>query len=235
MNEQALVLSGRTGEPLSRWLWLVKWLLLIPHYIVLLFLWAAFVVLTIVAYVAVVFTGRYPRGIFDLNVGILRWNWRVQYYGYSALGTDRYPPFTLSDDPSYPARLTIEYPERLARWRPLVHWLLAIPHLVLISALASGPTWTMREASGGERTAESFGFIALAVLILALGLLFTGRRAQGLYDLLLGIARWGYRTLAYVALLTDAYPPFRLDQGDDAPPPSEAPIDAAPEPPGAVT
>ena len=86
-----------TLEPgLSRWLWLVKWLLVIPHLVVLFFLWVAFAVLTVVALVAILVTGRYPRGIFDFNVGVLRWSWRVGFYAYEALGTDRYPPFALA-------------------------------------------------------------------------------------------------------------------------------------------
>jgi uncharacterized protein DUF4389 len=202
----------------SRWLWLVKWFLLIPHYIVLAFLWVAFVVMTLVAYVAVLFTGRYPQAIFTFNVGVLRWNWRVGYYGYQALGTDRYPPFTLADVPDYPAGLTVDYPPRPKRWLPLVAWLLALPQLFIISALNSTGGWQIyRNESGQEWAAWTFGLLGILVLVAALALLFAGRYPRGLFDLLVGIAWWTLRVIAFVALLTEVYPPFRLDLGGDEP------------------
>src|ERR671914_1377560 len=147
-------LEGQLDPALSRWLWLVKWLLIIPHAVVLVFLWIAFVVLTIVAGFAILFTERYPRGIFDFNVGILRWAWRVGFYSYAALGTDRYPPFTLGPVPDYPATLDVRYPEQLSRGLVLVKWwLLAIPHYLVLGVFLGGGWFAWdegRDAKGGD-------------------------------------------------------------------------------------
>jgi hypothetical protein len=82
-------------QGLNRWLPLVKWLLAIPHYILLVFLWLAAVVSVVIAWFAILFTGRYPRGLFDFVLGVFRWTNRVVAYAF-VLVTDRYPPFRLS-------------------------------------------------------------------------------------------------------------------------------------------
>ncbi len=197
---------------LSPALWLVKWLLVIPHLVVLAFLWIAFAFLTFVAFVAILVTARYPRGIFEFNVGVLRWTWRVAYYSYGALGTDRYPPFTLADVPDYPTTFTVAYPERLSRGLVLVKWwLLAIPQYVVVGLIV-GPQISY-ETAEGTKYAGHIGLVGILVLVAAFALLFTSRYPRGVYDLLLGLNRWTYRVSAYVSLMTDAYPPFRLDQG----------------------
>ncbi len=217
---------GHLDPRLSRWLWLVKWLLAIPHVVVLVFLWIAFTVLSVVAFVSIAVTGRYPRGIFDFNVGVLRWHWRVAYYAWAVLGTDRYPPFTLADVPDYPARLDVDYPEQLSRGLVWVKWwLLAIPHYLVVGVLLGG-TWAASEV---DEPTGAPGLIPLLVLFAAIALLFTGRYPQALFDLVLGLNRWVLRVAAYAGLMTDDYPPFRLDQGGDADTPA-SPDPASPDP-----
>ena len=222
-----LRVEGELSSGLSRWLWLVKWVLVIPHFIALVFLWIAFVLATVVAFFAILFTGRYPRAIFDFNVGVLRWTWRVGSYSYSALGTDRYPPFTLADVPGYPARLSVEYPRRLSRGLVLVKWwLLALPHYLIIGVLTGGAFAGYNEASNHDAWAYGGGLIGLLVLIAGIVLLFAGRYPRGLYDLVMGMNRWVFRVGAYAALMTDAYPPFRLEMGGHESAPDIAATDA---------
>ena len=193
-------LKGELTEPLSRWLWLVKWFLLIPHFVVLIFLWLAFVVAWVMALFAILFKGKYPRSLFDFNVGVLRWTWRVGFYGYLALGTDRYPPFTLKVG-DYPADLEVAYPEKLSQGLALIKWwLLAIPHYIVVSLFQGGV---------GPRYG---GLISILVIFAGVVLLFRGKYHTDIFDFVMGMNRWSYRIAGYSALMTDRYPPFRLDE-----------------------
>ncbi len=192
-----ITLTGELSVPPARGWWLLKWLLAIPHYFILFFLWIAFVFVTIIAFFAILFTTRYPKGLFDFNVGVLRWTWRVGFYSYQALGTDKYPPFTLKPA-EYPANLEIPYPEKLSRGLVLVKWwLLAVPHYIVVAIFI-----------GGAENAP--GLIPILAIFGAVVLLFTGKYPEEIFKLVVGFNRWAYRVAAYASLMTDRYPPFRL-------------------------
>jgi hypothetical protein len=189
-------LRGELTMPPSRWVWIFKCLLIIPHIFVLFFLTIASVVLTLIAFFAILFTGKYPKSMFAFNVGVMRWSWRVSFYSYSALGTDKYPAFSLEPDANYPADLEVEYPAKLANGLVFVKWLLAIPQLIVVGIFQGGRGW---------------GLISLLTIINAIVLLFTGKMIPDLFKLVIGLNRWTTRVYAYVFLMRDEYPPFRLD------------------------
>lgn len=186
-----LSIRGDISVPPSRGLWLIKWLLVIPHYIVLIFLSIASLVVWVIAWWAILITARYPRGMHNFNVGVMRWWWRVTFYA-GLLGTDRYPPFSLAPDDDYPADLYVEYPERLSRLKVVFKWwLLAIPHYIITSFF------------------DSLGFAVS--IVTGVALLFTGRYIEGLFGVQMALNRWKWRVYGYVGLLYDDYPPFELD------------------------
>jgi hypothetical protein len=185
---------GELTTPLSRWLWLVKWILAIPHIFVLAILAIPFCIFSFLAFFAILFAGKYPRSMFDFNVGWLRWGWRVGFYCYQAMGTDKYPPFSLEPDPNYPADLDIEYPEKLSHLKVLVKWFLLIPHWIIYGIFNSGRG----------------GLIVLLSLVSVIILLFTGEYPQEIFKIIIGMNRWSFRVMAYV-MMRDEYPPFRLE------------------------
>jgi Domain of unknown function (DUF4389) len=179
----------------SRRLWLVKWCVLaVPHYPILIGLYLLYPLVTIAAGIAILFTGRYPRPLFDFNVGVLRWSWRLMNYRFPMNSTDRYPPFTLASVPEYPADLEVDYPESLANRAVLLQrWLLGLPQIILC--------WSLEP------------FLQTLCVVNAVWLLCVGTINQGMFDLLMGIVRWRYRVAVYVSLMRDEYPPFRMDLG----------------------
>jgi Domain of unknown function (DUF4389) len=172
-------------EHLSRWKIFFKWLLALPHLIILSVFQYLIEITTFLSWFAILFTGRYPRGLWDLSVTYMRWQARV--YAYAGLLRDEYPPFGTGD---YPVQFQLDYPASLSRWKIFLKWLMAIPSMVVLMLL-------------------SIGMIVVS-LIAFFAILFTGRYPRGMFTFVVGVQRWGYRLSAYLFLLTDAYPPFTL-------------------------
>jgi uncharacterized protein DUF4389 len=176
-------------ERLSRWKIFVKWLLAIPHFIIVSLLLTVNSVLILIAFFAILFTKKWPRGLFDFSLQIQRWTANVIVYAIS-LQRDEYPPFS-GDRGQYPVTLDVEYREDLSRWMIFVKWLLVIPHLIVL-------TFVMLAAY-------------VVVFIAFFAILFTGRYPRGMFDFVVGTGRWTMRVNAYAQwLMTDRYPPFSL-------------------------
>jgi hypothetical protein len=222
-------IEGDLEDGLSRWLWLVKWFLLIPHFIILAFLWLGVIVVTLISFVVLLFGGRYPQGLFNFNLGVLRWSWRVLFYSYGALATDRYPPFTMADVPDYPARLDVDYPDDQRHGFPLIGWWLAgIPQYVIAGLLAGVGAGASTGASGATR--PTGGVIDALMVVVAILLLIGKGYPRPVFNIAMGFQRWAIRAGVYALGMTREYPPFRVDGGPREPgqapelPPASQPI-----------
>ena len=175
-------------ERLSRWLIFVKWLLAIPHVIIISLFGYLIELTTFISWFAILFTGRYPRALFDL--ALLYWGWNSRVTSYLVLLRDEYPPFGEDAAGEYPVHVDIPYPERLSRLLIFVKWLLVIPHIIILALLSA---------------------VALAVYVIGwFAILFTGQFPRSMFDFLVGVGRWNLRVSAYVMLMRDEYPPFSL-------------------------
>jgi len=176
-------------EEYSRFMPLIKWLLAIPHYIALLVLGIGALVVIIISFFAVLFTGRWPEVMFNYVVGVHRWAFRV--IAYTDLMVDPYPPFTLDDDPAYPVHFDIDYPEHVNRWRPLVHWLLVIPFAIVAYIV--------------------YYLGRIMVFLAFFTILFTKQYPDGMFNIVKVSLRWLARASAYENWMVTRYPPFVWD------------------------
>jgi hypothetical protein len=176
-------------EKLSHWKVLLKWLFAIPQLIVVYLLQIVLGVMVFIAFFAILFTKRWPQGMWDFAVQIERWSANVVVYGY-LLMRDEYPPFN-GEPGQYPVIYELDQPEELSRWLIFVKWLLVIPHLIVLAFV-----W----------------LAAIVVVFIAFfAILFTGRWPRGMFDFVVGAMRWTLRVNAYAQWLqTDRYPPFSL-------------------------
>lgn len=206
----------------SRWLWIVKWFLAIPHFIALVVLSIVAIPVLIGTWFSVLFTGKYPESAWNYVTGLLRWSFRVQSYT-SVLSTDKYPPFTLREDPNYPAHVEFDAPNPAQRNRVsvLFRWIYIIPLALVVYLLTLDltgpnfspfPSWSTDTVSS-DRDMVSISILDILRLAAGLSLLFTAVYPEGLYRIVTAVYRFWFRFNAYFALLTDTYPPIKFVPG----------------------
>lgn len=168
----AVRLDLEAPNTIARWRPLVHWLMSIPHFIVAYALSVLMGAITFVAFFAILFTKKYPEGLFRIAVMVNRYNWRV--WSFVMYVREPYPPFdfpTEFEDPGTdPARLSIDYPQELSRWLPFVKWILVIPHFFVLFFLFIGMMFVW--------------FISFFAV------LFTGKYPEGLRNYMVGVMRW---------------------------------------------
>ncbi len=190
VSEYPVRVELERSEEYSRFMPLIKWLIVLPHYVCLFFLGIGAMFAMIGAFFVVLFTGRYPEGIFKYMVGVMRWQLRVQ--AYVLLAADTYPPFTMDPDPSYPASFEVDYPaDGVARWRPFFAWLVAIPYVIVATLL--------------------FYVAAFIHVIAFFTILFTRSYPEGMFNVVENAMRWMHRGSAYGYYLSTEYPPFEWE------------------------
>jgi hypothetical protein len=169
-------------------LWPIKLILAVPHLLILYALGAVASLMILISFFAILFTKKYPKGLFDFVVNVYRWNANVG--AYLGMLRDEYPPFSWEPG-KYPVTYEVDYPDELGRFAPLYKWLLAIPNIIVLYLVV---------------------IVAILLWVVAwFAIVITGKMPQGIFNFLTGVSRWSYRTSAYYAqLLTDAYPPFSL-------------------------
>ena len=182
-------------EKVANWRPLVNWILAIPHFVVLYFLNIVSEAISLLSWLVILFTGKLPSGFANLQVLYLRYSTRAAVF--AAFMREEYPPFMFdmtTTDPGDDPRLRVDVVAQLENRNRLTvafRLILAIPQIIVLAVL----------------------FLAAAVVVLigVFAVLFTGTWPKGLRDFVLGVMRWSIRVEAYLALLTDEYPPFSLD------------------------
>jgi hypothetical protein len=174
---------------IDRWRVFLQGIMAIPHYFALFFVIIAAYFAFVVVWFSVLFTRRYPPGVFNFLAGTLRWVNRVN--GYTYWMTQEYPPFSLDEAP-YPVRTMLKYPDAgISRWRVFLQGFMAIPHFIVLYVLAIG------------------AYVALVIAFFAI--LFTRQYPPAVFNYLVGYMRWSTRVFGYTLLMTEEYPPFSLE------------------------